>query len=236
MSYIFISDLHLDESRPDVTDAFFEFIKNVASKAERFYILGDLFEYWLGDDDNSSLNENIISVLKKLSMPRFIMHGNRDFLIGKAFCEQTGFTLLPDPTRVVLFSKPVLLMHGDSLCTRDEEYIKVRKILRNPVFQKDLLSKSLQERNLIASTARIQSKEHTTQTKMEIMDVTQEEVISEMRQHEVQLLIHGHTHRPDTHDVPEVRGKRAVLGDWDAFGWFLELTRDGFNLESFPIR
>ena len=235
MSYIFISDLHLDESRPDVTEAFFSFIKNVANRAEGFYILGDLFEVWLGDDNNSVLNQNIISALKALSVPRFIMHGNRDFLIGKTFCQQTGFTLLPDPTRVLLFDRPVLLMHGDSLCTRDVEYIKVRNMLRNPAFQNDLLSKSLQERVVIASGARNQSKEHTRQTKMDIMDVTHEEVISERQQHEVQLLIHGHTHRPDTHYVPEVLGQRAVLGDWDTQGWFIELTEAGFNLESFPI-
>ena len=235
MSYIFISDLHLDESRPDVTEAFFSFIKNVANRAEGFYILGDLFEVWLGDDNNSVLNQNIISALKALSVPRFIMHGNRDFLIGKTFCQQTGFTLLPDPTRVLLFDRPVLLMHGDSLCTRDVEYMKVRNMLRNPAFQNDLLSKSLQERVVIASGARNQSKEHTRQTKMDIMDVTLEEVISEMQQHEVQLLIHGHTHRPDTHYVPEVLGQRAVLGDWDTQGWFIELTEAGFNLESFPI-
>ena len=235
MSYIFISDLHLDESRPDVTEAFFSFIKNVANRAEGFYILGDLFEVWLGDDNNSVLNQNIISALKALSVPRFIMHGNRDFLIGKTFCQQTGFTLLPDPTRVLLFDRPVLLMHGDSLCTRDVEYIKVRNILRNPAFQNDLLSKSLQERMVIASGARNQSKEHTRQTKIDIMDVTHEEVISEMQQHEVQLLIHGHTHRPDTHYVPEVLGQRAVLGDWDTQGWFVELTEGGFNLESFSI-
>ena len=162
MSYIFISDLHLDDSRPDVTEAFFSFIKNVANRAEGFYILGDLFEVWLGDDNNSVFNQNIISALKALSVPRFIMHGNRDFLIGKTFCQQTGFTLLPDPTRVLLFDRPVLLMHGDSLCTRDVEYIKVRNILRNPAFQNDLLSKSLQERMVIASGARNQSKEHTT--------------------------------------------------------------------------
>jgi len=235
VSYIFISDLHLDESRPDVTEAFFSFIKNVANRAEGFYILGDLFEVWLGDDNNSVLNQNIISALKALSVPRFIMHGNRDFLIGKTFCQQTGFTLLPDPTRVLLFDRPVLLMHGDSLCTRDVEYIKVRNILRNPAFQNDLLSKSLQERMVIASGARNQSKEHTRQTKIDIMDVTHEEVISEMQQHEVQLLIHGHTHRPDTHYVPEVLGQRAVLGDWDTQGWFIELTEAGFNLESFSI-
>ena len=235
MSYIFISDLHLDESRPDGTEAFFSFIKNVANRAEGFYILGDLFEVWLGDDNNSVLNQNIISALKALSVPRFIMHGNRDFLIGKTFCQQTGFTLLPDPTRVLLFDRPVLLMHGDSLCTRDVEYMKVRNMLRNPAFQNDLLSKSLQERVVIASGARNQSKEHTRQTKMDIMDVTHEEVISEMQQHEVQLLIHGHTHRPDTHYVPEVLGQRAVLGDWDTQGWFIELTEAGFNLESFPI-
>ena len=126
-------------------------------------------------------------------------------------------------------------MHGDSLWTLDIEYMKIRKMLRNPDFQSDLLSKSLKERMVIASGARDRSKAHTRQSKMDIMDVTQEEVILEMQQHEVQLLIHGHTHRPDAHKVPEVLGHRAVLGDWDTKGWFIELTEDSFNLRSFPI-
>ena len=235
MSYIFISDLHLEESRPDVTQAFLTFIENISNRAERLYILGDFFEVWLGDDNDSLLNQSVIAALKSLSMPRFIMHGNRDFLIGEAFCKQTGFTLLPDPTRLLLFNEPVLLMHGDSLCTGDVEYIKIRGMLRNPKFQKELLSKSLQERANIAANARNQSKKHTRQTKIDIMDVTQEEVVASMKKNGSQLLIHGHTHRPDVHNVPQVNGQRVVLGDWDSHGWFLELTKEGFSLESFPI-
>ncbi|MFL2529870.1 MAG: UDP-2,3-diacylglucosamine diphosphatase [Candidatus Azotimanducaceae bacterium] len=230
-----MSDLHLDESRPHVTQAFLTFIENISHRAERLYILGDFFEVWPGDDNDSLLSQSIISALKSLSMPRFIMHGNRDFLIGEAFCKQTGFTLLPDPTRLLLFNEPVLLMHGDSLCTGDVEYIKIRDMLRNPKFQKELLSKSLQDRATIAANARNQSREHTRQTKIDIMDVTQEEVVTSMKKNGSQLLIHGHTHRPNVHNVPQINGQRVVLGDWDTHGWFLELTKEGFSLESFPI-
>ena len=235
MSHIFISDLHLDESRPDITQAFLHFLETTAVDAERLYILGDFFEVWLGDDDNSPFNQSIISALASLPMPRFIMHGNRDFLIGQTFCEQTGFELLTDPTRLTLFDSPVLLMHGDSLCTRDEEYIKVRAMARNPDFQAQLLSKSLEERAAIAASARTQSKDHTRETAMDIMDVTPSEVVKVMQEQEVPLLIHGHTHRPQVHEVPEAPGQRVVLGDWDSKGWYLEMDKSGFSLESFPI-
>ncbi|HAK53376.1 MAG TPA: UDP-2,3-diacylglucosamine diphosphatase [Gammaproteobacteria bacterium] len=235
MSYIFISDLHLDETRPDITQAFLHFLENTAVNAERLYILGDFFEVWLGDDDNSPFNQSIISALASLPMPRFIMHGNRDFLIGQRFCEQTGFELLTDPTRLTFFDRPVLLMHGDSLCTRDEEYMKVRAMARYPDFKAELLSKSLEERAAIAASARTQSKDHTRETAMDIMDVTPSEVVKVMREQEVPLLIHGHTHRPQVHEVPEARGQRVVLGDWNTKGWYLEMDKSGFSLQSFPI-
>ena len=235
MSYIFISDLHLDETRPDITQAFLHFIENTAVDAEKLYILGDFFEVWLGDDHDNPFNQRIMTALASLSMPKFIMHGNRDFLIGQNFCEQTGFELLPDPTRLTLFNTPVLLMHGDSLCTRDEDYMEVRAMLRNPAFQAELLGKSLEERAAIASDARSQSKQHTRESAMDIMDVTPSEVVRVMQTQNVPLLIHGHTHRPQIHDVPEVKGQRVVLGDWDANGWYLDMDQNGFSLESFPI-
>jgi UDP-2,3-diacylglucosamine hydrolase len=235
VSYIFISDLHLDETSPDITQAFLHFIENTAVDAEKLYILGDFFEVWLGDDHDNPFNQRIMTALASLSMPKFIMHGNRDFLIGQNFCEQTGFELLPDPTRLTLFNTPVLLMHGDSLCTRDEDYMEVRAMLRNPAFQAELRGKSLEERAAIASNARSQSKQHTRESAMDIMDVTPSEVVRVMQTQNVPLLIHGHTHRPQIHDVPEVKGQRVVLGDWDANGWYLDMDQNGFSLESFPI-
>ena len=235
MSYIFISDLHLDETSPDITQAFMHFIENTAVDAEKLYILGDFFEVWLGDDHDNPFNQRIMTALASLSMPKFIMHGNRDFLIGQNFCEQTGFELLPDPTRLTLFNTPVLLMHGDSLCTRDEDYMEVRAMLRNPAFQAELLGKSLEERAAIASDARSQSKQHTRESAMDIMDVTPSEVVRVMQTQNVPLLIHGHTHRPQIHDVPEVKGQRVVLGDWNTKGWYLDMDQNGFSLESFPI-
>ena len=237
MSYIFISDLHLDESRPEITSAFIDFIGTTASTADRLYILGDFFEVWLGDDDQSEFNAGVISVLAQLSMPRFIMHGNRDFLLGAAFCRQTGFELLPDPSRQNLFGKPVLLMHGDSLCTRDTAYMAVRKKARDPAFQRELLARSLEERTVFAGKARSDSGQHSRDTAMDIMDVTPEEVVKVMLQNDVPLLIHGHTHRPDVHEVAlgQQTGQRVVLGDWDRQGWYLQMDEKSFSLHSFDI-
>ncbi len=237
VSYIFISDLHLDEQRPDITQAFVHFINNKAASAERFFILGDLFEVWLGDDHASDFNKLIKDTLAGLTMPCYIMHGNRDFLISVDFCRETGFELLPDPTNTILFDKPCLLMHGDSLCTGDQQYMEVRRLLRNPDTQRDLLSQSLEERAAFANRARSKSRQHTRETAMDIMDVTPDEVTRVMQEHDVKLLIHGHTHRPCIHDVnsEEYKGTRIVLGDWDKKGWYLELDQTSYSLNSFDI-
>lgn len=237
MSYLFISDLHLHESRDDVTNSLRLFLQAHTPSADRLYILGDLFEVWLGDDHKTRFNSEVIRLLSEVSIPKFIMHGNRDFLLGNAFCEQTGLVLLEDPTIIELAGETILLMHGDSLCTRDEEYMKVRAHLRKADTQKELLDKSLGERAQIAHDARSQSKEHTRETAADIMDVTQEEVVKVMADSGVRLLIHGHTHRPAVHEL-QVNGrsaKRIVLGDWDEFGWYLTINDKAKELVSFEI-
>lgn len=237
MSYLFISDLHLDEGRRDITDSFLGFLADIVPSAEKLYILGDLFEVWLGDDHDTAFNNEIIAALAEVSVPKYIMHGNRDFLLGDEFCRQTGFELLPDPTVIQVAGQPVLLMHGDSLCTRDEEYMAVRKMLRNEDVQKDILSKSLEERAAMASGARNQSKEHNRETAADIMDVTSLEVERIMSENEVGLLVHGHTHRPAVHEL-QLSGtpaRRIVLGDWDQLGWYLRLDGETEDLVSFEI-
>lgn len=236
MLHLFISDLHLDPGRDDITDAFISFLENEAQRAESLYILGDLFEVWLGDDDDSDFNILIVEALQKLQTPIYIMHGNRDFLLGQDFCQRAGATLLPDPTVREFNGHRILLMHGDSLCTGDEEYMKVRKMLRNPAVQADLLSKPLAERAAIARGVRAKSKEHTRETSDDIMDVTPDEVVKQMHKHEVNLMIHGHTHRPAIHDVADGQLTRIVLGDWDRKGWLLQLEDSHhYDLRSFDI-
>ena len=237
MSHLFISDLHLEEGRPDLLEGFRHFLETRCMKAESLYILGDFFEVWLGDDHDTAFNREVIGLLADLPIPKYLMHGNRDFLLGDQFCAATGMTLLADTSVVTLYGKPVLLMHGDSLCTRDEEYMQVRVMLRDPAFQADFLSKSLAEREAFARGAREQSQGHTQRAAMDIMDVTPAEVVKTMAGHGVDLMIHGHTHRPAIHDL-EVGGapaRRIVLGDWDARGWCLEYEPEGYELAPFDL-
>ncbi|MFO7527749.1 MAG: UDP-2,3-diacylglucosamine diphosphatase [Marinobacter sp.] len=229
MTTLFISDLHLEESRPDITDAFLAFLKDRAMGVERLYILGDFFEAWIGDDERTPLQETVASALREVNESGteiFLMHGNRDFLIGEAFCKRAGTTLLDDPTVVDLYGTPTLLMHGDSLCTADVEYQKFRANMRNPQWQQMILARPLEDRQQMArqlreiSMAKNQGKAET------IMDVTPEEVVKEMEAPGVQRLIHGHTHRPAIHDL-KANGKparRFVLGDWDSHVWWLQVV------------
>ena len=237
MSILFISDLHLDETRPDIISAFLNFLESKARFAETLYILGDFFEVWLGDDHASAFNQKIINALHSLPIPLYMMHGNRDFLLGQQFCKQTGATLLNDPSVIEINGEPVLLMHGDSLCTGDEQYMKVRKLLRDENFQRDFLTKSIAERQAFADSARNQSKEHTRETASDIMDVTPSEVDKAMIEHHVTTFIHGHTHRPKIHElnIAGRQARRIVLGDWDAKGWYLESAEGELTLHSFEI-
>lgn len=240
-NHYFISDLHLDPSQPQIRDAFVNFLQNQLADAASLYILGDFFEVWLGDDDDETFNLEIMDHLKALTIPVYVMHGNRDFLIGEKFCQQTNCVLLNDPTVVDLFGTRFLLMHGDSLCTRDETYMATRKTFRDPAFQKDFLSKPLAERKAFAQGIRDQSKEHMEGSVEEIMDVTPAEVIAEMDKHGVEQLIHGHTHRPtrETINLSNAQGTRYVMGDWGELGWYLKISEADsgaqVELESFKI-
>jgi UDP-2,3-diacylglucosamine hydrolase len=245
-STLFISDLHLDPARPDIQQSFLEFLEHQAPLCETLYILGDFFEVWLGDDDENTFTTIIIDALRDLAVPIYIMHGNRDFLLGQQFCARIGAILLDDPTVVDLYGTPTLLMHGDSLCTGDTQYMQVRAMLRSPAFQTDFLSKTLAERAAFAASARQQSQAHTQQhtenaaakdSGSDIMDVTPSEVVRVMAEHSVQQMIHGHTHRPARHalTVNDKPAERVVLGDWDKQGWFIAADTHGLSLRSFAI-
>lgn len=242
MTQMFISDLHLDESRPDITNGFFDFMAAQAVFADALYVLGDLFEVWLGDDHQSVFNNSVIEAFAAYKGELYFMHGNRDFLLGQKFCAATGGKLLPDPIVIDCHGRPVLLMHGDSLCTDDVEYMAARKQLRDPAFQTDFLAKSLPERAAFAASARNKSQQHSRETAMDIMDVNQQEVTRHMAEHGVDLLIHGHTHRPQIHNLrldmsasQNPSGQRIVLGNWDQNGWVLRYDSDGYELKTFPL-
>lgn len=240
MTAYFISDLHLDATRPAVADALLHLTDTIPARDDSLYILGDLFEVWLGDDDDNPFNRRIIEGLARASargVRLILMHGNRDFLLGPEFVRATGASLLEDPSVVECAGRRVLLMHGDSLCTRDTEYMQARTRLRDPAFQREFLARSLAERADFAANARMESKAHTGTATMEIMDVTPEEVVREMDAHGVDLMIHGHTHRPMVHQL-SVEGRpavRIVLGDWGSEGWMVEFDERGYHLHSFPV-
>jgi len=239
MAYCFISDLHLQESRPDITKAFLGFLEHTASKAEKLYILGDLFEAWIGDDDQNDFISNIQSALLKINKTTevFFMHGNRDFLIGSEFASSSGLKLLNDPCSEEMFGNQVLLMHGDLLCIEDHDYQAFRKTSRDPKWQNEFLTKTIKERQEIAHNLRTMSKEATGTKKEEIMDVSATEVIRTMKESSVNLLIHGHTHRPKSHKITvnDQPAERIVLGDWDAYGWYIWMDSSSCELKNFSI-
>lgn len=220
MTSLFISDLHLDAARPEITELFLKFLRQEARRTSQLYILGDLFEAWIGDDDDDPHHARVMDAVGELTaagVPVSLMHGNRDFLIGEAFVRRTGVKLLTDPAVIDLYGRPTLLMHGDTLCTDDQEYQMVRRMLRDPAWQRDYLAKSLKERRAVAAQARAQSKAHTAAQAEYIMDVNPKAVEDVMRQHRVTRLIHGHTHRPAVHRFKSSDGnslERVVLGDW----------------------
>jgi UDP-2,3-diacylglucosamine hydrolase len=219
MSTLFISDLHLDESRPEIVDLFERFLGGQARGAKALYILGDLFESWIGDDDDSALAQRVARALHALSesgVPVYFMRGNRDFALGETFARKAGMTILDDPTIIDLYGEPALLMHGDTLCIDDVDYQKFRRIMHNRWFQRVALALPLSLRRRIAGRLRGQSQKHVARKAEAIMDVNQSAVESAMRTHGVRLLIHGHTHRPATHnfDVDGRNAERIVLGDW----------------------
>ncbi|MFV3306832.1 UDP-2,3-diacylglucosamine diphosphatase [Pseudomonas sp. NY15181] len=240
MSVLFISDLHLEAERPDITRAFLHFLATRARTAQALYILGDFFEAWIGDDGMDEFQHSIARALRELSDSGtriYLMHGNRDFLIGKAFCREAGCTLLRDPSLIDLGGEKVLLMHGDSLCTLDAAYMKLRRWLRNPLTLFILRNLPLATRHKLARKLRKESRAQTSMKASEIVDVTPAEVERIMRDKGVRILIHGHTHRPAVHDL-EIDGRaarRIVLGDWDRQGWALEADDQGFQQAPFPL-
>ncbi len=241
MATLFISDLHLCDQRPAITTLFLDFLASRARRADALYILGDLFEYWIGDEALRQPEFQAIAVgLKTLTaagVPVYVMHGNRDFLIGDAFARQTGCRLVPDPTRIDLYGTPTLLMHGDVLCTDDVEYMAFRKMVREPAWQQVFLAKPPAERDAIVRNYREHSRISTANKRPEIMDVTSDAVAAVMRAHGVHDLIHGHTHRPAEHrfTIDGEAARRVVLGDWYEHGSVLRCDRSGWTLEQLPL-
>ena len=238
MTVLFISDLHLDGARPDITRQFLEFLDGEATQARRLYILGDLFEAWIGDDDPDADKRAVIAGLRKLTrggVQCSVMHGNRDFLLGRRFCADTGATLIDDGTVIDVFGQRVLLMHGDTLCTDDHSYQRLRRIVRNPLVQWVLRSLTLSQRQRLAERMRAGSKAHiqaADRATPYIMDVNGDAVVAAFRRYGVDCLIHGHTHRPAIHTVT-VDGHaktRIVLGDWYDQGSVLRWSERGYEL------
>lgn len=238
---LFISDLHLCESRPAINEVFFRFLESDASKAEALYILGDLFEYWIGDDDiDHGLNRQVADGLAQLSQSGtqvFFMHGNRDFLIGERFASEAGLTLLPDPTLRDFYGKPVLLMHGDTLCTDDVDYQRFRTMVRGAEWQRAFLSKPLEERRSEVEDYRRRSEQAKQGKTMEIMDVTPDTVKNVLKETSRPILIHGHTHRPAHHqiDIGGMHCHRWVLPDWTDVATGLRIS-PGMAPAFFPAR
>ncbi len=237
--HLFISDLHLIAERPAANEKFIAFIEQKARAAEALYILGDLFEYWIGDDDLGEPFNAVIAGffgrLTRAGIPLYLMHGNRDFLIGERFCAQTGARLLDDPALVDIDGIKTLLMHGDTLCTDDADYQAWRRTARSAEFRSDFLSRSLAERRSTITALREKSKAVVQAKPADIMDVNEEAVRSAFRRHGVERMVHGHTHRPGRHEL-QVDGRRCerwVLPDWYGRGGYLEIAGNRVRLAQF---
>ena len=237
MAALFISDLHIDASRPAIIEQFLNFLSTEALQAEALYILGDLFESWVGDDAADSAQSAAITGLRSLTahgVPCFVMHGNRDFLLAEQFCRSSGAELLPDPLIITLYGEPVLVMHGDALCTDDRAYQRLRATVRDSDWQKRFLALSIASRQALAGAARVGSKAHTAAVEYAITDVNADSVAMALRGAGTSTLLHGHTHRPAIHAL-QVDGRpctRIVLGDWYDQGSLLRWDHNGPELKS----
>ena len=236
MSALVISDLHIDETRPAVIAGLKRLLEAQASTVDALFILGDLVEVWVGDDDDGPTADAVREVLSAASRQcaLYVMHGNRDFLFGAAFAADTGATLLDDPSVVDIDGQRVLLAHGDAYCTRDQEYQRVRAMFRSSAWQADVLATSLDQRRALAASLRARSIAANENKATNIMDVTPGAIDRALDEAEAALMIHGHTHRPGIHELDNGR-RRIVLGDWDRCGWRLRLQRGVPELTCFPL-
>jgi UDP-2,3-diacylglucosamine hydrolase len=234
---LFISDLHIDASRPAIIEQFLKFLKSEAKDAAALYILGDLFESWIGDDAPDAAQSAAIDGLNALTadgVPCFVMHGNRDFLISSEFCRMSGARMLPDPVLITLYGESVLVMHGDALCTDDRAYQRLRATVRDADWQRQFLALSISSRRALAGAARAGSQAHTATMETAITDVNDATVAAALRASGSATLLHGHTHRPAIHSL-EVDGRprtRIVLGDWYDQGSVLRWDHNGPELRS----
>ena len=240
MATLFIVDLHLQTEEPAITAGFLRFLQGEARHADALYILGDLFEAWIGDDDPNPLHREIAIAIKALvdsGVPCFFVHGNRDFLLGKRYARDCGMTLLAEETVLDLYGRNILIMHGDTLCTDDTGYLAFRAKVHTPWIQTLFLALPLFIRSRIAAKMRAGSKAANSSKSMTIMDVNPQAVASVMAKHQVQWLIHGHTHRPYMHDltVNDKPAHRVVLGAWHTEGSMIKVTPDGVELIAFPF-
>ncbi len=239
MSRLFVSDLHLDASAPAAVEQFVTFLRTRASGAEALYILGDLFEVWVGDDETEANKKAVCEALRTLTssgVACFVLHGNRDFLLGRGFSGNTGCQLLPDPVIAEFDGERVLLTHGDALCTDDHSYQELRSIVRTALWQRRFLALPLADRELLANEARAGSRQHTARTQPKIMDVNPGAVAMAYRVTGVRRIIHGHTHRPGIHEtnIDGTRAQRIVLGAWYEQGSYLVYENEHYELRELP--
>jgi len=241
MHTYFISDLHLTPERPQTIQAFLHFLQGDALGAERLYILGDLFEFWIGDDAAGLLGaETVLESMKGVSknVDCFFIAGNRDFLVRDTFAAYTGFNILPDESIIDLYGTKTLILHGDSLCTDDVDHQQFRKsMMTNVAFCDAFLKLDIPQRIEKAKQARMESHQHKSSISMEIMDVTQSAVIDAFEAHDVQQMIHGHTHRQNTHEYTTKTGNsvRYVLGDWHTSSSIMRADQHGLAIHNTPI-
>lgn len=240
MPALFISDLHLHESRPLITRAFFHFLHTQAAQADSLYILGDFFDAWIGDDDDSALPQEVaheLFSLKQKGIAIYFQHGNRDFLLGDAYAQKAGMELLPESCVIDLYGTPTLLLHGDTLCTADKDYQQFRTMVRSQQWQQHILAQPLAARRALAAQLREKSQSMNSMKAGDIMDVTPAEVVAQIEHAQVTRLIHGHTHRPAHHQLV-INGKpaeRIVLGDWHSHGWSIRVDKKSCELLNWPI-
>ncbi|MFH8133736.1 UDP-2,3-diacylglucosamine diphosphatase [Pantoea osteomyelitidis] len=234
---LFIADLHLCHEEPAITAGFLRFLQREAPHCDALYILGDLFEAWIGDDDPNPLHQQVAAALHALPVPVFFIHGNRDFLLGHDFARASGMTLLPEEQVLDLYGHRVLIMHGDTLCTDDQGYQRFRAKVHQRWLQKLFLSLPLFIRKRIAAQMRADSKQANQHKSVSIMDVNQDAVAAAMTRQQVLLLIHGHTHRPAVHPLMVMNqpAQRAVLGAWHTQGSMIQLDASGLQLIDFAF-